>query len=284
MNSFISRRYIAVACLSLVLLGARSSSGQGAPHLFDVVTDLPSATVGSFVLCPSRQFIDKALETGIEKNSFVFYAATLQSKGKDTCTVRNLAGSEFEVPNELVVWLGDTPEKVEAGDILLTWWQSGSGMQRAMVVGGSSEEPVVRYLDVDLENPSGVGKREDKLRPNSFVKLEMPWQVGSSVAHTAARPQRVGQLIWLDKDSVIVREFAGRLKKYPRKDVTPIPIVPELSVGDAAQAQLFGSLKPVTVESVDEKIGRVFCTYQFGRTEKQKAFPFGEITQEIQPK
>lgn len=283
MTSSIPRRFIPVAGLSLMFLAARSSSGQGSPHLFDVVTELPAAKVGSFVLCPSRQFIDKALETGIEKNSFVFYAAKLRSKDKDVCKVRNLAGREFEVPNELIVELGDPPEKVQVGDILLTWWQSGSGMQRAIVVGGSSETPVVRYLDVDLENPSGIGKREDKLRPNSFVKLEKRWQVGSSVAHTAGRPQRVGQLIWLNKDSVIVREFAGMLKKYPRKEVTPIPIAPELSAGDAAQAQLFGSLKQVTVDRVDEKTGRVFCNYQFGRSEKQKAFPFGEITKELKP-
>jgi len=36
-------------------------------------------------------------------------------------------------------------------------------------------------------------------------------------------------------------------------------------------------MKPVTVVKVDARIGRVFTTYQLGRTEKEKAFAFGEI-------
>ncbi|MCA9126019.1 MAG: hypothetical protein KDB22_03000 [Planctomycetales bacterium] len=247
-------------------------------HLFPVQTKVLQVPEGNYVLCPSRQFIDKAISSGTEKTSFIFYAARLLSTTEDTCQVRSLAGSEFTVPNELVIPIAASAEAAaRPGDILLTWWQSGSGMQRAIVVGGTATRPVVRYLDVDYENPSGIGKRDESLESGTFHVLQRAWQPGSSVAIKAGSTRSVGQLIWADENAIIVREFAGKLKLYARADATPIAIRPELKVNAAAMAQLFGTLKPVTVSKVDARIGRVFCTYQLGRTEKEKAFPFGEI-------
>ena len=192
---------------------------------------------------------------------------------------RSLAGTVYDSPHEFVIAIPKR-QKADVGDIVLTWWQTGSGMQRAIVVGGSSTEPIVRYLDIAYDNPSGAGKREDTLKPDSFVLLTEKFQIGTSVSVKVNGQQRVGQLLAANAEQLLVQEFAGKVKLYPRRDATPLPIRPELNDGQAARAQLFGTLKPITVTKVDERIGRVFATYQLGRTEKEKVFSFGEVVAE----
>ena len=43
-------------------------------------------------------------------------------------------------------------------------------------------------------------------------------------------------------------------------------------------APVFGTFKPVTVESVDPANGRVFVTYDFAGKPKKTAISFGEVT------
>ena len=247
--------------------------------LFNVKVGKMTAAKGDFVLCPSRQFFDAAVEKGIDKTTFIYYAAKMLEPGTEQSTVRNLAGRQFSLPNQMIVPIPQG-QKTKVGDILLSWWQSGSGMQRAIVVGGTETEPIVRYLDIKLDNPSGAGKKEGKLKPNSFYVLSKPWQIGSTVRIAGVkRPsvQLYGQLLAMDKDNVLVRGWAGKLSVHPRKDAQPLPIVPKVKSNDAIQIALFGSFKPATVLRVEPEIGRVFAKYQFGRKDKEAAFAFGDV-------
>jgi len=238
-----------------------------------------TAEIGEYVLCPSRQFYDSALEKEVDRSTFIYYAAVMVAPGESESTVRNLAGRDFSIPNSMVISI-PKGQKAKVGDILLSWWQTGSGMQRCIVVGGTPEEPVVRYLDIAYDNPSGAGTKEDTLKPNSFYVLKAPMQIGTTVTVKTPRQEGFGQLVAMDDENVMVREFAGKLKVYDRSLATAMPLRPQLSAGDAADAALFGSMKPVTVVKVDAKIGRVFATYQLGRTVKEKVFSFGDIKPE----
>ncbi len=69
------------------------------------------------------------------------------------------------------------------GDIVLGTRQSGSGLQRAIVVaGGTPAAPKVRYLDLDYDNPAGVGKKDDTLKADCFHKQRDGLIVGNVVA------------------------------------------------------------------------------------------------------
>ena len=251
-------------------------AAQGSEPLVDIDVPRPTTEPGDFVLCPSRQFYDSAVEKGLQKTTFIYYTARFVEAGEAESRVKSLAGTEYTLPNVFIIPIPQG-QTANVGDILLTWWQTGSGMQRAIVVGGTKTEPVVRYLDIAYDNPSGAGKREDKLKPDSFVVLRNSFQIGSSVAVSVGSQHRVGQLLAADEERILVKEFAGRLQVYDRANAKPLPIQPNLSDGSAAKAAMFGTLKPITVKTVDAKIGRVFATYQLGRTEKEKVFSFGEI-------
>ena len=229
----------------------------GGERLIEIDVPTPTAAPGDYVLCPSRQFYDSAVEKGVDKTTFIYYTARMVEVGDSESKVKSLAGTEYSLPNVLIIPI-PKGQTAEVGDILLTWWQSGSGMQRAIVVGGSETEPVVRYLDIAYDNPSGAGKREDTLKPDSFVVLRKPFQIGSSVAVSVGRQKRVGQLLAADQERILVKEFAGRLKIYDRNAAQPLPIRPKLAKDSAANAAMFGSLKPITIKKVDERIGRVF--------------------------
>lgn len=263
----------------LFIVATTSTSLSAANKLFDIEVPIPTAAPGDYVLCPSRQFYDAAVKEGLDRTSFIYYTAQMVEIGEDESKVKSLAGTEYSIPNEFIISI-PKGQTAKVGDILLTWWQSGSGMQRTIVVGGTAAQPVVRYLDITYDNPSGAGQKEDKLRPDSFYVLSEPFQLGTTVTVKAGAQQRFGHLLAVSETKVLIQEFAGKLKLYDRDLATAMPIRPKLSANDAAKAALFGSLKPVTVVKVDAKIGRVFATYQLGRTEKEKAFAFGEIRPE----
>ncbi|MEP3480596.1 MAG: hypothetical protein ABJZ55_15205 [Fuerstiella sp.] len=265
-------RIVATLCAG-ILVSTHANAQNSIPTL---PTSQSPAEVGEYVLCPSRQFYDADVKSGFSTSTFIYYAAVMVVRGEHESKVRNLAGKEFSLPNAMMIAI-PKGQKAKRGDILLSWWQSGSGMQRCIVVGGSPEEPTVRYLDVAYDNPSGVGTKEDTLKPDSFYVLDKPMQIGTTVTVKTPRQERFGQLVAMDNKKVMLREFAGKLKIYDRALVKAMPLRPKLSAGDAADAALFGSMKPVTVVKVDAKIGRVFTTYQLGRTEKQRVFSFGEI-------
>ena len=258
---------------------AVTTTAEENQKLFDITVAKPIISPGEYVLCPSRQFYEAALKKGANKTTFIYYAATLVEAGDAESKVKSLAGTEYSLPNELIISI---PKGMTAkvGDILLTWWQSGSGMQRAIVVGGTPTEPVVRYLDIAYDNPSGAGKKEDTLKPDTFSVLTEPWQIGTTVTVKVGTQQRFGHLLAADQKKILIREFAGKLAVHERSSATPVPLRPVIAPDGAAKAALFGSLKPITVIKVDEKIGRVFSTYQLGRTEKEKAFAFGEVVPE----
>ena len=267
-------------CLCLLgptcCLGQTQESTHREKDLFEIKVQAPTSKPGEFVLCPSRQFFDSALEKGADKTSFIYYAAKMIRVGKYESEVRNLAGHTFRLPNQLIISI--PPRQVcKVGDILLTWWQSGSGMKRAIVVGGTATFPIVRYLDIKLDNPSGAGKKEDALKPDTFVVLNKPWQLGTSVYVDDGRQPRHGQLVAVSEQHVLVREFAGKLKCYDKSKANPIPIVPNVTEGDNAMAALYGGFKPVTVTKIDSKIGRVFAKFQLGRKDQEKVIPFGDI-------
>ena len=260
-----------------VVSPAKSSEQQKQPDpLFEIEAALQTAKPGEYVLCPSRQFYDRAVKNGIEKSTFIFYAAKMVEVGEQESKVANLAGRKYSIPNQLIISI---PPKQECnkGDIVLTWWQSGSGMQRAIVVGGTKTEPVVRYLDITLDNPSGWGKKEESLKPDSFLVLNKPWQIGTAVAIQQGRNTKHGLILAATDEHVLVRGFAGRVSCHDRNNITSIPAIPNVVAGDIAMAAWHGSFKPVTVTKVDKEIGRVYTNFQLARKDQEKVVPFGDL-------
>lgn len=240
-----------------------------------------TAKTGEVVLVPSYNWLQEANVKGVDKTTMIWYSQTMEKPDKEMSEVKFMSDTK-KVPNAYIVSIpsGGTAKN---GDILLTWWQSGSGMQRAIVVDDATPtEPVVRYLDLDYDNPAksrdgktSIGQMDEKLKPNTFVKIGAPFDVGSIIACQEGADQKSAQVVRVAGDKVFVNGFAGRVAVIEKSRCTPFPLTSAAKVGDKVKAVWVGSLKEGTVTKVDPKIGRVFI--KFDVDSKEKAVSFGEV-------
>lgn len=241
-----------------------------------------TAKAGDVVLVPSYNWLQEATVLGPEKVTMIWYSQKMSAPDKEMSEVEFLGGKKQKVPNAYIVPIAPA-QKAKKGDILLTWWQSGSGLQRAIVVDDANpSEPVVRYLDLDYDNPAkakdgktGIGQMDEQLKPNTFVKINAPFDPGSMVAIQDGADMKPAQVIRVSGDKVFVNGFAGKIGVFDKSRCTPFPLVSSAKEGDKVKAVWVNSLKEGTVSKVDPKIGRVFI--KFDVDSKEKAVSFGEV-------
>jgi len=249
---------------------------------FDYPAVSTTAKKGDYVLAPSKNWIAEAFEKGGGTQTFIYYGGWMLEPGDKASTVKTLTGITSTIPNAMVIPVpsGGT---AEPGDILLTTWQSGSGMQRAIVVeGGKPDRPEVRYLDLALDNPSGWGKQVDTLKPHTFVKLDRTGQVGTSVACKVGERRTRWVITNLAGDKLLAIGFAGRMRVFQRKDCADLPIKPKLRAGDKLMVPLVDGYAEGQVEKIDAAIGRVWARYSFGGKDKERAFAFTNVARKLQ--
>jgi hypothetical protein len=245
------------------------------PFEYPVVTT--TAKPGGYVLAPSRSWIDEAIARGADKQTFIYYGAWMREPGPVESKIETLTRQKSAIPNALIIPIR-AGETGKAGDVVLTTWASGSGMQRAIVVeGGAPDAPNVRYLDMDFDSPSGWGKKEDTLKANTFHKLTKPGEVGTTVACLDGARHSRWVVTHATADTMLVIGFAGRMKAVKKADCKPLPIVPKLAPGDAAMISLVGAFTEGKVTKVDTKIGRAWVKYEFGSQEKEEAVGFTNV-------
>jgi len=240
-----------------------------------------TATPGDYVLAPSYNWIKDAAEKGVASTTFIWYVQKMASPGKEDSELQFLS-ERHKVPNAYIISI---PPKQTArkGDIVLTWWQTGSGMQRAIVVEDTDPgRPIVRYLDIAFDNPAKsrdgsttIGKMDERLVPDSFVKLKS-WDPGTRVAVQSGANQKVATIISIAGASVLVLESGNKLAVYPKSSCQAAPLTPRVRAGDRVKAPRYGqNFAGATVAGVDERNGRVFV--RFDGDKEDKAIAFGDI-------
>jgi hypothetical protein len=240
-----------------------------------------TAKADEVVLCPSFNWIEDAATKGPDKVTFIFYSQKMIAPGDVESEVEFLSPGKRKVSNAYIIPI-PAGETARVGDIVLTWWQSGSGMQRAIVIEASDpSEPTVRYLDLDYDNPAKsrdgkttIGQMDEKLKPNSFVKINNMWEPGTVVAVNDGASKKKAQVIRVAGDHVLAMGFAGSLKVYDKSACTPVPVKPNVKAGDKVKAPVYGSFQNVTVTKVDSRNGRVFVKPETG---DEKAIAFGDV-------
>jgi hypothetical protein len=258
-----------------------SSTAQATPTLDPnapvkfVFADFPAAATtaktGDFVLCPSKETIIEMSQPNVKDPIVIYYTSKMIKPGATESEVESLySGGTYTVPNAYLITI-PAGQKAKVGEVLLTWWQTGSGMMRAIVTDASNpSEPTVRYLD----RLSDQDKLE-KLKPDSFVKLSQLWQPGTSVAIKGGSRLEHSQVLHVGGDKVFVKGWGGKVKLVNKADCTAVPINPQVKAGDKVKAMIFGSFVDATVVSVDEKLGKVVVK-QDGQSE-EKVIDFGDV-------
>ncbi len=257
---------------------AASDKGRPAgtvPFDYPIVQTL--AKKDEFVLAPTKGWIEEAFEKGADTQPFIFYGAWMIDPGAKESTLRTLPGQFVQIPNAMIIVV-PAGAKAKPGDIVLTAWTSGSGMQRAIVVeGGSPEQPNVRYLDMDLDNPSGWGKKVDTLKENTFHVLTKPGEPGTTVACKEGARTTRWVIVNQHRDKLLGVGFAGKVKVHARPSCTNLPIVPALKPGDDVRVAVIGAFTDATVTKLDAKIGRVWVKHEFGGKDTDEAFSFTNV-------
>jgi len=258
---------------------AKSVAAGAIPFDYPVVATPSKAS--DYVLSPSRSWIDEAFEKGGANQTFIYYGGWMRQPGPRASLIETMTRQRSFIPNAFIVAIR-RGETVDPGEIVLTSWASGSGMQRAIVVeGGQPKAPKVRYLDLELENPSGWGKKDDVLKENTFHKLIQPGEVGSTVACIEGSRKTRWVITNAAADKLLVLGFAGRMRVFTKSDCQNLPIKPELKIGDEISVPLVGAFTEATVTRVDAKVGRVWAKYEFGGKDKEEAFSFTNVAPEL---
>lgn len=230
-----------------------------------------SAKTGEYILAPSKSTIDTAISEKNKGAVVIFHNAEMLTPGDKESKIKDLVGNESMMPNSLIIPI-KTAQSVTPGDIVLTWWQSGSGMTRAIVVeGGTPTAPNIRYLDISIETDV------ETLKPNSFHKLSEPFEPGTTVAVKDGTEYLSETVINISGEKVLTSGFAGVMYVRNKADSTPVPVKPDLKVGDKVYAPIIGSFRESVIKSIDASIGMVEVEYEWGGQKSTEKIPFGDI-------
>lgn len=242
------------------------------PYAFPIQAATPART-GEYVLSVPRAWIDSAFKDPTDA-VFIYYAAKMALPGKNESIIATLTGEKMAVPNSLIIRI-PRGGSVKKSDIVLTWWQSGSGMSRAIVVGGRATQPEVLYLDREY-NPADA---PEKLMPNSFVKIASNEQAGATIACKTAEEQafKKYQIVNSTKDAWLMLDWTGKMSVMKKADCALLPIIPDIQVGDPVYFPSYGIFDLGTATAIDHSVGRVTVKYQFAGQDAEAVVPFGDI-------
>lgn len=235
-----------------------------------------SAREGDHVLAPPREWVDAALEHGAETQAFVYYAARLVRRGPEASIVRTATGLVSTLPNAFVLPLRPG-ESAKKGQVVLTSWASGTGLQRAIVVGGAATSPRVRYLDIAYDAPSGWGQRDDTLPESTFHVLERPGEVGTTVACAEGGVRRRWIVVAAASGKVLGLGFGGLMRVLEAPACQALPLVPKVERGHAVEIAVGGVLVGGRVTEVQRDVGRVFVERTAGGKKLVEAVGFGNV-------
>lgn len=245
------------------------------PYDFPVLNT--DAKDGEYILAPAREYLDDAIELGAEDAVFIFYVNKMIKTGEKESVINDInnLGEDVIMPNSLIISL-PAGQTAEPGDVILTWWQSLAGMQRAMVVtGGTPTEPMVQYLDTGLEYDT------EQILADSFVKLTDEFQTGTSVAVAEDGVFLDEQVLRVEGDKVLTLGWAGSLHIRNKADLKPVPIIPNIEVGDEVFVPIIDAYEPVTVEELDNEKGIVTVKYEWAGEMELEKYGYGSILKEL---
>jgi hypothetical protein len=207
----------------------------------------------------------------------VFYGARLSGAGPERSNVAFAAGAVHSIPNALVIAV---PAKASAavGDIVLTDWGRGAGMQRAIVVGAEDPfSPKVRYLDLPFLHPSGHAELEDTLPPASFRRVEKAGDVGSTaVCRQGAKRTRQLVIRPLD-DGFVGYSFSRRVSVWHKQQCEWLDVRRQRLPGERVSVPVMGRYSPARLVKVDAPSGTAQAEHTARGEKREETFALVDI-------
>lgn len=231
-------------------------------YLLDIDADV---IAGEYALAPSKANYDTALVHGLESSIFVFYPRKVIEKIKDSVVLYQI-GDTVTLPNSLIIPIKPN-QKATKGDIVLTWWQSGTGMQRAIVLNSdTSLTPTVYYLDNQYSFYSSVTDINfwiDTLKANSFLVLNDQLMTGRSLIVKKDYFSVFYTIINVSQNKILALSWAGILEVFENNDYQIIPLKQNFNVGDSVFVPYLGTFSKGIVKAVWPDIGKITAEILF---------------------
>jgi hypothetical protein len=283
-NLMISRESMAGLLAGCLLAGSAMADtielDPGQMHV-DYEKVALNAEPGQFVLAPNSMMLERAMSTG-RNSGFIYYGGTLVEIGDYQSSIRSLAGRTFTIPNAMIIPV-QAGYRANEGDVLLGRWETGSGLRRAIVIGGSPEAPLVRYLDRPFEADKADEQREDTLRPDRYMPLTEAWQIGTTIACGSGNRIAHGVLVHDNGERILGSFHAGRLEPRSRAECVGLPPNQTFAEGDAVFVPgPSGNFTAGTVRKVEAGIGRVWVEYTFGGRPREMAFSVVDVASTLE--
>lgn len=270
-----------------VLLSSLASAGvdDGTIPKLDFPAVATTAKQGDWVLSLNKLELDR-LVSDPAKQGVVLYSYKVLEAGAKASKLDDM-GKPVTVPNSLVIAI-PKGQQAKVGDIVLTWWQTGSGMERAIVVDAKDpKQPTVRYLDIAYDNPAKsrdkkttIGQMDEQLAADSFVGIGKPFEAGTTVACKDGSNYKTAFVIQLAGDKLLATSAAGLVSPHAKADCVALPQKPSVKAGDQLMGDFAGTMHKATVTKVDAKIGRVWVKFD-GLGDRETALPFGMVIAKI---
>ncbi|MGE0491315.1 MAG: hypothetical protein AB7S38_19050 [Vulcanimicrobiota bacterium] len=253
-------------------------TSEGAAGEGNLPYDFPAMEVaakpGDLVFAPSDKEINDMLKMG-KKNPRGFRDRKMVKPGPETSTVED-EGKSWEVPNSLVISLSKDA-KAKKGDIVLSF-PKYDDMTRGMVIDAADPtKPKVHFFKPVYGSNKPEGDQFNQpVEPGTFRVVHDGVETGVKVLHPDGSEKGLGQVINVSGDKVLVSTFGGDVAVFDKSDVEPLPLHPKLKAGDKVQAPFAKGVRPATITKVDDKIGRVWLTFENAGT-AEGCFSYGEI-------
>jgi len=252
-----------IVCMVMSMVAYLSTAQEINPFPWDFPQDITiEADPGQWVLS-CYTFYPNALKSKkkVDEANLIFYSTKMTEVGK----AKSKVNGSVEMPNALIIPL-DKNAKAKKGDIVLTWWQGGSGLQRAIITDDSNPaEPKADFLDLkyDEEKPNlsfATKFADTQLKPGSFrVLKDGEWKSGAQIAIRNGSKWLCGTLIHEKDGKVLVLGFSDKIFAYKKSDCRLIPFMEIIKKGDDVWAEWVGTYRSgYKVKKVDMKIGRIW--------------------------
>ncbi len=248
-------------------------------NIFLTIHNKIEVSKGDLVLAPSQATYDTALSKGLKTTLFVFYPRKVISQ-KGNYIYLDEYGDTSKMPKSLVIPL-DKDKKVSKGQFLLTWWQKGTGMQRAIVLGKNPTlTPIVYYFDNQYSYISplkNINYWIDTLQANSFLVLKDSLMPGTTVKKAEAYSP-VYIVISFDNKKIIGLNWAGNIEILDRKKCIFPKIYKQLQKNDSIEMPYVGLYAKGKIISIWKDIGKLKANITFFDTTFQT---YGNIADAI---
>ena len=250
--------------LLLVSVGCQKKEKKQEKHLdtslpkqyseFNIPNIKLGVKAGEIVLVPKKNFLDEFFQK--KNNFFWFYPRKVDSIGKYSLFVWEI-DSLIEIPKAFVVAFSEK-SKAKQGDFVFTWWQNGTGLQRAYVLKVlDNKKIVIRYLDLDIFTLRNKSDIIDTIKERSFSLINSKYSPGASVRFDTDVGEKFYIILNHQDSSLVCRSSLGKIKFFKINEIKPNYVAKKLYVNQEVKVPFYGIYIPGKIIELKQGYAKV---------------------------